>query len=86
MIGAIFVNAAGGRSIKMFLQERTFEEYLAAGTAAIAFALTKGESGDDLIFTKVCADETTNLALRLAGAKLGILDGARTPGCDETFF
>ena len=86
MIGTIFVNAAGACSVKMFLEERTFEKNLAASAAAIALAATKGQSRDDLIFTKICADEATNLALRLAGAKLGVLDGARASGCNETFF
>lgn len=86
MIGAVFINAAGGRAIVVLFQERTFEKNLAASPAAIAFAATKGKGSDDLIFTEVGADETTDFALRLTSAKLGIFDGARTTCCGKTFF
>ncbi len=86
MVWAVFVNAAGSRAIAVLFQERTFEKYLAASPAAITFAATKGKGSDDLIFTEVGADETTNLALRLTSAKLGILDGARASRGGETFF
>jgi len=86
LIGTIFVNAAGGRSIVVFLQERAFEKNLATCPAAITLAASKRERGDDLFLAEVCADETSNLALRLTGAKLGVLDGARAPRGGETFF
>ena len=81
MIGAVFINAASGRSITMFLEEGTLEKNLATGSTTVAVALAKRQRCDDLIFAKVCADETTQLALRLPGAKRCRLDGSRTPGC-----
>jgi hypothetical protein len=86
LIGAIFVNAAGGRSITVFLQERAFEKNLAASPATIAIAATKRQLCDDLFLPKICADEATELAVRLTGAESGILDRARATGCGETFF
>jgi hypothetical protein len=86
LIGAVFVNSAGARPIIVFLEEGTFEKNLAASPAAIALAATKGKGSDDLILTEVGTDETPNLALRLAGAKLGILDCARASGGSETLF
>jgi hypothetical protein len=76
LIWAIFVDAASGRSIAMFLEEGALEKNLATGSATIAFALTKRKGSDDLLLAEVCADETAELALRLPRAKLRVLDGA----------
>jgi hypothetical protein len=85
LIGTIFVNAAGGRSIIVFLQEGAFEKNLTAGPATIAIASAKRERLDDLIFAEIRSDETPELALRLAGAEFGILDCPRATCCDKTF-
>jgi hypothetical protein len=86
LIGAVFIDAASGRSIAMFLEEGALEKNLAARSATIAFALSKRKRGDNLFFAEVCADETAQLALRLTGAKLCVFDGARASGRSETFF
>ncbi|MDT4955278.1 MAG: hypothetical protein QOJ02_3416 [Acidobacteriota bacterium] len=86
MIGAVFIDAASGRSITMFLEEGALEKNLATGSATIAFALTKRKGSDDLLLAEVCADETAELALRLPRAKLRVLDGARAARCGETLF
>ena len=86
MIRAIFIDAAGGRSIVVFLEEWTLEKNLATGAAAVALSATKGKGSDDLVLTKVGADESAKLALRLAGSKPGIFDGSRAScGCQAFF-
>jgi hypothetical protein len=57
LIGAVFVDAAGGRPVTVLLEEGALEENFAARAAAIAFALAERKFGDDLIFAKVGADE-----------------------------
>ncbi len=69
----------------MLFQERTFEEYLAACAAAVAFAASEGERRHNLFFAKVYVDEAAKLALRLAGAKLGIFNTAQTLCRDKAF-
>jgi hypothetical protein len=58
LIWAIFVDAASGRSIAMFLEEGALEKNLAASPAAIALSLAKRKGSDNLFFAKICADET----------------------------
>lgn len=60
----------------MSLEKRAFEQNLATRSATIAFAATEFEGGEGLIFVKVDLNEAAQLALRLAGAKLGVFDCA----------
>ncbi len=80
----VFVDAACRRVVLVFFQERTLEQYLAARAAAIAISATKAESFDDIFPAKVDSDETPQLALRLARAKLGVFHCARTLRRRET--
>ena len=78
MIRAILVDAAGGCPVPVFLQERAFEKNLATRAATVAFAATERKLCDDLLLAKVCADEATQFALRLARAEFRVRDFART--------
>ena len=61
----------------MFFEKRAFEQDFAARSAAVAFAATEFEGGESLLFVEIDLNEAAHFALRLAGAKLGVFDGAR---------
>ena len=65
----------------MFFEKRAFEQNLAARSATIAFAATEFEGGEGFLFVKIDLNEAAHFALRLAGAKLGVFDGARAKAC-----
>jgi hypothetical protein len=86
LIGPVFVDAAGGRPISMLFEEGALEENLAARAATIAFTAPQRERGDHFLLTEIRTDEAAQLALRLTGTKLCILDGARAQPLGEPLF
>jgi len=81
LVGAVFVDAAGRRTVIVFFEKRAFEKYLAARPATIAFAATEFDGGEGFLFVEIDLDEATQFALSLTGAKFGVLDGARAKAC-----
>ena len=72
--GPVFVDAAGGRAVAVLLEERALEKYLAARAAAVAVAAPERERRDDLVALEAYADEAPELAVRLLGSKLRVLE------------
>lgn len=86
-VGAIFVNAAEESAVGVLLQERAFEDELAARAATVALAAAKCECRDRFFLAEVCDYKAAQFALGLTRAKLGVGDLARTyaPGGQTHF-
>jgi len=82
----VFVNATKARTVRLLLQERTFENQFATSATAITFSTPQRQGIDGVLFAEVSYDKAPNFALGLPGAKLCVCHLSGANALTESFF
>ena len=82
----VLVNATKTSTVRLLLQERTFENQFATSATAITFSTPQRKGIDGVLFAEVSYNKAPNFALGLPSPKLCVCNLSGANALTESFF